>query len=827
MREVERRWKGYFEMKRYLVAIVVAGLVWLGGDSTLAAAEPSDDALTPVYFQRIQIDGFWKEQFKRLTEKWIPHCVRQMEAGGEGEELLNLVNTAKVLKGEPTGKFTGTPWADAYVYNTIEAICLALAVDAEDDPDLAAAQQFLRKKLDEWIPVVLAGQMDDGYIHSYHTVNKFDRYTNINAHEFYVQGYLIEAGVAHYRITGGEDVRLYGAACKCADQLCENFGPAPKRNWIYGHAGMGIALCRLARLVNEVEGEPAGDKYSDLAKFFFDHRHDEEEHRNAYRQSHLPAVEQSEAVGHAVRATYFYSAMAELAMLTGDTAYQTAVDRIWESAVHRRMYVTGGVGSTGHGEAFGEDYQLPNESAYCESCAGCGLSFWADRMNRMHHDGAYVDVQERVLYNNVLGAIELSGERFFYQNPLASALGRRSWHGCPCCVGNIPRTLIAIKDLMYSVNETRDTLYVNHFVASSGTIGDVGGTKLGIRQETEYPWQGHVSLILTPDVPTEFAVEVRIPNRWQSHLYDPPSVGFGSIKTQMRVNGDLWSDPLDGGGYDSGYFRLVRTWKPGDRIDFILPMPNQRVYADKRVESDRGRVALQRGPIVYNIENIDHDGDVRSIFVPEDAELKAEWKEDLLGGVMVLKGQAKRTTPGGIEAVDLVAVPNYARLNRGGWSQVWIAENADMSVQWLEPAKGVYRIAALHTKKPWGIVAGSPEEGAVVQQEPVSDATSQLWRIEKAEAAYHKLINVKSGLALTVSDGKRGNNALMCQAKYDGKDYQHFAFERREGGVIVMVARHSGRSICVQVASRRDGAPIHQYDYVGVLDQQIELTKLE
>ena len=806
------------DMKTGLTVIPLIGLICFAA-ATPTVAQPPDDALTPVYFQKIQIDGFWKDHFKRLTEKWIPHCARQMEEGGEGQELLNLVNTAKVLKGEPTGKSTGTPWADAYVYNTIEAICLALAIDPDGDPDLANAQRFLQKKLDEWIPILLAAQMHDGYIHSYHTVNKFDRYTKITSHEFYVQGYFIEAGVAHYRITGGKDRRLYDAARRCADQLCANFGPAPKRNWIYGHAGMGIALCRLARLVNEVEGAPAGDKYSNLAKFFFDHRHDVEEHRNPYHQSHLPAIEQTEAVGHAVRATYFYSAMADLAMLTGDQAYQTAVDKIWDSAVHRRMYVTGGVGSTGHGEAFGEDYQLPNESAYCESCAGCGLSFWADRMNRMHHHGAYVDVQERVLYNNILGAVELSGENFFYQNPLASARGRDSWHVCPCCVGNIPRALIAIKDLMYSVNQTRDTLYVNHFVASSGTIDDVGGTKLGIRQETEYPWEGKIALRLNPQTAAAFTLNLRVPNRADSSLYTArPQVG----QVAVRLNGE--SQPVD---VTNGYASISRTWKPGDRVELVLPMPIQRVSADERVESNRGRVALQRGPIVYNLENVDHDGDVRSVFLPKESELTAEWKEDLLGGVTILKGPARRTTPDGAERVELLAVPNYARLNRGGWSQVWIAENPDMSVQWLEPETGVYRIAALHTKKPWGVVDGSTEEGAIVQQEPVSEETSQLWRIEKVGPSYHRLVNVKSGLALTVSNGNRENNALMCQAKYDGKEYQQFAFERREGGVIVMLAKHSGRSICVQVASRRDGAPIHQYDYVGVLDQQIELTKVE
>ncbi len=434
-------------MNSTCLALMLAGAIAMG-EPRGAAAEPPSEAITPVYFQQIQIHGFWKDQIKRLAEQWIPHCMAQMEAGGEGQELLNLVNTAKVLRGEATGKFTGAPWSDAYIYNTIEAACLALAIDPEGDTELAAAQAFLRKKLDEWIPIVLAAQTEDGYIHSYHIVNKFDRYTNINAHEFYVQGYFLEAGVAHWLATGGKDHRLYDAARRCADQLCATFGPAPKRNWVYGHPGMEIALCRLARLVNQVEGSPAGNKYSDLAKFFLDHRHEIPEHRSSYRQSHLPVVEQHEAVGHAVRATYFFAGIADLAMLTGDGAYRTAVDKIWENAVGRRMYLTGGVGSTHEGEAFGQDYELPNESAYCESCAGCGLSFWADRMNRLHAEGTCIDVQERVLYNNVLGAIELSGKNFFYQNPLASGNRRYPWHGCPCCVGNIPRALIGIKDMI-------------------------------------------------------------------------------------------------------------------------------------------------------------------------------------------------------------------------------------------------------------------------------------------------------------------------------------------------------------------------------------------
>jgi len=389
------------------VAALLATFAW-AVSPRFARAEAPGRPLEPVFLRQVKIRGFWKDQVRRLTVKWIPHCIQEMETGGRGQELLNFVHAAKVLRGEPTGKFTGAPWSDAYIYNTIEAICLALAVDPEGDQELAAAQDSLRKKLDEWIPIVLAAQMDDGYIHSFHVVNKIDRYTNINNHEFYVQGYFIEAGVAHYLVTGGADRRLYDAARKCADRLCETFGPAPKRVWVHGHPGIEIALCRLGRLVNQVEGSGRGDKYVELVRFLYDTRASVPEHRNAYRQSHLPAVEQAEAVGHAVRATYFYAGMADIAMLQGDGGFLSAVDKIWDSAIQRKHYLTGGVGASHRGEAFADDFDLRNDG-YCESCAGCGLSFWADRMNRLHHDSHYVDVQERVLYNNILGAVELTG----------------------------------------------------------------------------------------------------------------------------------------------------------------------------------------------------------------------------------------------------------------------------------------------------------------------------------------------------------------------------------------------------------------------------------
>lgn len=644
--------------------------------TTTAAMVPmtaAEKPLDPVYFRKVRINGFWNAQVKRLTEQWIPHCIKQMEQGGEGEELLNLVHTAKALRGEEHGEFTGLPWSDAYVYNTIESICLALAVDPVGDEDLAAAQGALRKKMEEWIPIILAAQCDDGYIHSFHVVNDHPRYSNIGWHEFYVQGYFIEMGVAHYRITAGKDRRLYDAAIRCADHLCDTFGPKPKRVWIHGHAGMGYALCRLARLVNEVEGPGAGDKYFELAKFLFDTRHTVEKYRNPYHQSHRPVVEMTDAVGHAVRATYFYTAMADLAMLTHDNDYLAAVDKIWDNAIERKHYITGGVGASHRGEAFAEDFDLRNDG-YCESCAGCGMTFWADRMHRIHRDAHHMDVQERALYNNLLGAIELSGKNFFYQNPLHSDQARYAWHGCPCCVGNIPRALLAIKDQMYAKDPADDVLHVCHFVSSEGTVSDFAGTSLRIRQVTDYPWDGRVKIMLDPKAPTEFTLKIRVPDRTESRLYTAKPDLQG--KAAVRLNGTGRELSVN-----KGYVSLPRTWRRGDVVELDLPMEVQRVYCDHRVRANRGRVALIRGPLAYNIENVDHAHDVRNLILPPDADLEATWKPELLGGIMAVQGAAQVQTEEGLDTSKLFAVPNYARLNRGGWSQVWITEDPEKTVK--------------------------------------------------------------------------------------------------------------------------------------------------
>lgn len=640
-----------------LVSFLLVSWILCSGSVSAALAAAQDGSTEPleaVRFHKIAINGFWKQQIKLQTEKWLPHCVRQMEPGGEGQELLNLINTGKAIRGEPHENFRGLPWADAYIYNVAEAICLALEVNPAGDRELAEAQNSLRAKINEWIPIILAAQNQDGYIHSFHVLNGKPRFTTIINHEFYVMGYLLELGVAHYRMTEGKDRRLYDAAVRCANLLSDTFGPAPKRTWKNGHPGMEHALCRLGGLVNEVEGAGKGDKYVALARHFVDHQHEIEP--DAYNQSDRPAVEMSDALGHAVRATYFYTAMADIARMQNDKSYTAAVDRLWSSAVDRKHYLTGGVGASHDGEAFAKDFELPNDG-YCESCAGCGLSFWSESMHRLHTDARYCDAQERVLFNNVLGAVELTGKNFFYQNPLTSDKARYPWHGCPCCVGNIPRTLIAIKDLMYSVNGKRDTLYLNHFVDSEGEIPGIGGASLRVRQETRYPWDGVVRLTLHPSAPAAFTLAMRIPNRTESKLYTVAPANNSALR--ITLNGQSQSATVR-----DGYAVLQRTWQDGDCVELSLPMDVQLVRCDDRVVADRGRVALQRGPLVYNFEDVDHPGPVRDAELKPGIEWKAVWKGDLLGGVMALEGGS------------FTAVPNYARLNRGGASQVWMLQSA-------------------------------------------------------------------------------------------------------------------------------------------------------
>lgn len=594
---------------------------------------------------------FWGPRLKAQIVRWIPHCIDKLSdpALPEGR-FQNIVEAANKNAGRPWKPHTGGPFGDAYTLNTVEAMCLALLVDPQGDAEVARSQAAIRAKLDEWLPVILAAQEPDGYFQTRFTLApNTPRWSHPAEHEGYVAGYFMEAAVAHFRLTGGRDRRLYDAAKKLADCWDAHIGPPPKKPWCDGHQEVEQALVRLARLVNEVEGAGQGDRYVRLSRFLLDCRRN----GGTYDQTHQPVTRQYEAVGHAVRAAYGYSAMADIAMETGDAGYHGAVQSIWNNLVHTKLYITGGLGSGESSEGFGANFSLPNTS-FCESCAGCGGLFFQHKMNLAYHESRYADLMEDTLYNAVLGSVDLPGTRFTYTNPLDQSHPRYDWHGCPCCVGNIPRTLLMLPTWMYARDDAG--VFVNLYIGSIVRVAP----DLEIEQRTDYPWKGGVDLVVRPDKARTFSLRLRAPNRGVSALYraSPSADGIGPL----AVNGKPVRAEIR-----NGYAVITRKWRRGDTVRFELPLKVQRVTADERVAANRGRVALRYGPLVYNIESVDQNiGGV----LGSGAPLVAEWTPGLLDGVAVIRGRFADGSP-------LTAVPNYARNNRGGRSIVWIAAADD------------------------------------------------------------------------------------------------------------------------------------------------------
>jgi hypothetical protein len=442
-------------------------------------------------------------------------------------------------------------------------------------------------------------------------------------------------------LTDGKDLRLYNAAKKLADCWYDNIGPAPKKPWFDGHQEMEQALVRFGRFINDMEGHPKGEKYIQLAKFLLDCRANGQE----YDQSHLPVVQQYEAVGHAVRAVYNYSAMADVAMETRDPDYYSATRSVWDNLTNKKYYVTGGIGSGETSEGFGPDYSLRN-NAYCESCSSCGQIFFQSKMNRMYHEAPYADLYEETMYNALLGSYDLAGENFYYTNPLDANAPRHPWHNCPCCVGNIPRTLLMLPTWSYA--KTPDSIYVNMFIPTTALVKDVAGTDIELTQVTNYPWDGKVAITVNPRASKQFAIRIRVPNRDVSKLYQgtPEVDGFSSIK----VNGAVVTPQVE-----KGYAVITRAWKAGDKIELELPMKVQRIKADERIAANVGKVAFRYGPLLYTIEK--DDGQDIDQPIAKNATLTPEWRADLLGGVTVLKGTFANGSP-------LTAIPYFVRYNR-------------------------------------------------------------------------------------------------------------------------------------------------------------------
>lgn len=586
----------------------------------------------------------WNAWASRIINRWIPHCIDkindpELPEGG----INNFIEAAKKLQGKPHGRHRGYVFANAWVYNTLESICVALMVDPQGDQELIESQRALRQTLDEWIPLILAAQEPDGYLQTVFTLSDRKRWSESHRedHEGYVAGYFLEAAVSHYMLTGGKDLRLYNAAKKLADCWVDNIGPEPgKQQWWDEHQAMEMALVRFGRFVNTVEENGNGDKYIQLARFLLDCR----SNGNEYSQSHVPVIRQYEAVGHAVRASYNYAGMSDVAMETHDADYQSAVMSLFDNMIFRKYYVTGGIGSGETSEGFGPDYSLPH-SAYAESCSSCGLIFFEHKLNMAYHDSRFADLYEETIYNALLGSLDLDGKNFYYQNPLTAHRARYPWHVCPCCVGNIPRVLLMLPTWTYVKDE--QNLYVNMFLGSRITVPDVGGTDVQMVQETDYPWSGKVGVTVNPEDSREFTVRIRVPNRTVSKLYSaqPQDNGF----LWMKLNGEEVQPEIK-----NGYAILQRTWQAGDTIEFELPMVVQRVYGSDRIAATRGQVALRYGPLIYTFESADQDLD--KMLAP-DTQLRVEWMPKMLDGIMAIRGKWS-------DGSDLLAIPYYTRSNR-------------------------------------------------------------------------------------------------------------------------------------------------------------------
>jgi len=633
------------------------------------ADAPAGPAWRAVPARQVKLsDPFWAPRMETNRTRTLAHCIRWCEKTGRIE---NFVRAGAGHK----GGFQGTWFNDSDVYKVLEGASYCLA--DRDDPKL-------RKAVDDLVAKIAAAQQADGYLYCYHTLGdprlRWKQIRRPARHELYCAGHLIEAGVGHFEATG--ERTLLDVAVRLADHVASVFGPR-KRPDVPEHQGIELALIRLYRATGQ-------ERHLALARHFLEARGRAERRKlyGSYSQDHLPARRQGEAVGHAVRATYFYAGLADLAMETGDAELAGACRRLWVSATARKMYITGGVGASRGGEAFGADYVLPNESAYAETCAAIGLVFFAHRMLQLDGDARYADVMERALYNAVAAGVSLDGTRFLYNCPLASRgpgrffrsggpagprdRHRSQWFGCACCPSNVVRILPTIGGYVYT--RTDRGVAVNLYVAGSAKL-KLGAAPVTLTQQTDYPWDPKVKITVSAQTPAEFALLLRIPAWCRG--------------AKVRLNGE----PIRVPPTPKGYVPLRRTWGKRDAIDLDLPMPVLRVKSHPRVAANARRVALQRGPIVYCIEATDHGGRVRDLALPRAAALKAEHRGELLGGVTVITGTAARRLAAETDAwsgrlyrpiadgltcesAPFLAVPFCAWDNRRpGAMRVWIPED--------------------------------------------------------------------------------------------------------------------------------------------------------
>ena len=583
--------------------------------------------ITPVNFSEVKIiDNFWSPRLKNHKDVTLGVCIDQIEK--QTGRIRNFENAA--LK---QGNHSGIYFDDSDVYKALEGMAYSL----QNNPD-----PVLEAKCDEWIAKFAAAQEKDGYINTYYTLTGLDkRWTEMDKHEMYCAGHMIEAGVAYYNVTGKRD--LLDVCIKMADHMMTQFGPG-KRDWVPGHEEIELALVKLYQATGE-------KKYLDFSEWLLDERgkglgaNNGEPWDAAYHQDDKPVREMTDIAGHAVRAMYLYCGMADVAAYTGDQGYIDALNRLWDDVVLRNMYITGGIGQSAHNEGFTEDYSLPNLTAYCETCASVGMVYWNWRMNQFTGDGKYVDVMERSMYNGALAGISLNGDRFFYVNPLES-LGdhhRKAWYGCACCPSQICRFLPSIGNYIYGVSN--DEVWVNLYIGSQASV-KYGKKDLTLTQETNYPWEGAVKITIGAKSPVNAEMRLRIPGWCKSYT--------------VKVNG-AEVKPL----VESGYAVLPGKWSDGDAIELNMDMPVEVVAADPRTKEDEGMRAIQRGPIVYCIEEADNKDGFDDLKISENADFTTAFEKDLLNGVVTIDAKVGDRT--------LKYIPYYSWDNReAGKMKVWV-----------------------------------------------------------------------------------------------------------------------------------------------------------
>ena len=640
-------------MNRLLLSVI--------GVASISLSAAAQTQIQEVPFTQVHLnDGFWSPRIEINRTVSIPSAFHECEVNGRFD---NFAIAAGLMKGEHRGDFS---FDDTDPYKVIEGASYSLAVHYDAKLD---------HYLDSVINIIAKAQEPDGYLTTCVT-NKCTRlsgwwgthkWEKINSHELYNSGHLIESAVAHYRATGKQT--FLNVAIKNADLVCKTFGP--NEGQIHrpgGHPIIEMALCKLYKVTGN-------KKYLEGAKYFVDEtgRCTDGHHPSEYSQDHMPILQQQEIVGHAVRAGYLYSGVADVAALTGDKAYFEALKRIWENMSSKKLFITGGIGSRPQGEGFGPNYELYNHTAYCETCAAIANVYWNYRMFLATGESKYIDVCERALYNNVLSGVSLSGDKFFYDNVLESdgEHERQKWFGCACCPGNITRFVASVPGYMYA-QQGRD-IYVNLYAQGKAKIG-----KVELEQTTNYPWDGKISIKVAKGA-GKFAIKLRIPS-WlktsptNNNLY---AYADAAKNYSISVNGHaLYPENHD-------YFTITRSWKKGDVIELNFPMDVRRIVANDNAEDDRGKVALERGPIVFCLEGSDQaDGKVFNKYILNSANISAQYDANLLNGVMTLSGNAKELQQDGtVKDVKFRAIPYSTWNNRGAQQmEVWVANTPAKAV---------------------------------------------------------------------------------------------------------------------------------------------------